>query len=517
MPCRWSSEVLPVAGAHKFHQGGSAEVGLITAMEQALVHGRRKRMNMAKPLKPSHDDDLAFKTAAELGRMLHAGKISSVELTQVFLERLEGLGPRYNAIAELTPNLAMEQARRADRLLRSGRRASPLLGVPYGAKDLLATKGIRTRWGSPAHRDQVFPYDATVVRRLADGGAVLIGKLAMVELAGGGGYEYASASLHGPGLNPWNVGHWSGGSSSGSGSAVAAGLAPFALGSETWGSIVTPSAYCGITGLRPTWGLVSRHGAMELSWSMDKVGPMARSAEDCGLVLQAIAGADPHDPTTSGSGFRFNPRISRRNFRLGILPADFSNVPEIEKAFGEAVRVLRKAGMSVSRADLPEHPYDETARTLLNGEMAAAHAEFIRSERLNELVDAGQKEGLRKALELPALEYVRAQQRQVQIREDVLSLFEKFDALLSPSLMTEAVTLDTNLKTLFRRRGGYSVLGALCGVPALSMPMGFGPQGLPLGLSITGRLFGEATVLQIGMIFQRETDWHTRRPSIETS
>jgi aspartyl-tRNA(Asn)/glutamyl-tRNA(Gln) amidotransferase subunit A len=341
---------------------------------------------------------------------------------------------------------------------------------------------------------------------------VLIGKLAMVELAGGGGYEYASASLHGPGLNPWNVGHWSGGSSSGSGSAVAAGLVPYALGSETWGSIVTPSSYCGITGLRPTWGLVSRHGAMELSWSMDKIGPMARSVEDCGLVLQAIAGADPNDLSTSKPGFRFSTRISRRNFRLGILPADFSDAPEIEKAFEDAVRVLRKAGMRVSRADLPEHPFDETARTILNGEMAAAHAEFIKSDRLNELVDTGQKGGLRKALELPASEYVRAQQRRLQFRNDVLGLFERFDALVSPSLMTEAVTLDTNLQALFRRRGGYSVLGALCGVPALSMPMGFGRQGLPLGVSITGNLFDESTLLQIGMIFQRETDWHERRP-----
>jgi len=469
-------------------------------------------MLMRKPQNLLSDRDVAFKTATELSRMLRARKISSVELTQIFLDRLETLGPQYNALAELTGGLAMEQARRADRLLRGSRAAAPLRGIPYGAKDLLATNGVPTRWGSPAHRDQVLQYDATVVRKLEDAGAVLTGKLAMVELAGGGGYEYASASLHGPGLNPWNVGHWSGGSSSGSGSAVAAGLVPYALGSETWGSIVTPSSYCGITGLRPTWGLVSRHGAMELSWSMDKIGPMARSVEDCGLVLQAIAGADPNDLSTSKPGFRFSTRISRRNFRLGILPADFSDAPEIEKAFDDAVRVVRKAGMRVSRADLPEHPFDETARTILNGEMAAAHAEFIKSDRLNELVDTGQKGGLRKALELPASEYVRAQQRRLQFRNDVLGLFERFDALVSPSLMTEAVTLDTNLQTLFRRRGGYSVLGALCGVPALSMPMGFGRQALPLGITITGNLFDESTLLQIGMIFQGETDWHEKRP-----
>jgi aspartyl-tRNA(Asn)/glutamyl-tRNA(Gln) amidotransferase subunit A len=458
------------------------------------------------------DNDSFFKTATELGRELRARKISSVELTKIFLDRLNRMGPTYNALAELTPDLALAQARRADRRLRSKDRRSPLLGVPYGAKDLLATKGIPTRWGSPAHRDQVLDHDATVVRRLADAGAVLVGKLAMVELAGGGGYEYATASLHGPGLNPWNVGHWAGGSSSGSGSAVAAGLVPYALGSETWGSIVTPSAYCGVTGLRPTWGLVSRHGAMELSWSMDKIGPMARSAEDCGWVLQAIAGADGHDVTATRPGFAFNPRAARRNLRLGILPADFSDAPELEAAFNEAVRVLRRSGMRVAQAQMPDHPYVETAMTLLNGEMAAAHAELITSERLDALVDTGQKNGLRESLKLAASDYVRAQQRRMVMTRDVLRLFETFDALVSPSLMNESLTLETNIKTTPRKRGNYSVLGALSGVPALGLPMGFGRQGLPLSLAVTGNLFDESTILQVGMKFQRETDWHTRRP-----
>ncbi len=458
------------------------------------------------------DSDWIFSSALELGRALRARKVSSAELTRIFLDRLERLGPEYHALAALTLDRAMAQARRADRLIRSGATASPLLGVPYGAKDLLATKGIPTRWGSPAHRGQLFDHDATVIRNLAEAGAVLIGKLAMVELAGGGGYEYASASLHGPGLNPWNARHWAGGSSSGSGSAVAAALAPYALGSETWGSIVTPSAYCGITGLRPTWGLVSRYGAMELAWSMDKIGPMAHTAEDCGWVLQAIAGPDPLDLTATPHGFTFNPRVPRRPFRLGVLPADFSDAPALERAFEEAVRVLRRAGMRVSRVELPDHPLVATAQTILNGEMAAAHMELIRSGKLDDLVDAGQKDGLRESLKLTAADYVRAQQRRLQITHDVLRLFERFDALVSPSLMNEAPTLDTNIKTAPRRRGNYSVLGALCGVPALSVPMGFGRQGLPLSLAITGNQFGEAAILRIGMIFQRETNWHRRYP-----
>jgi aspartyl-tRNA(Asn)/glutamyl-tRNA(Gln) amidotransferase subunit A len=456
--------------------------------------------------------DVVFRSIADLARLLRARRISSVELTRAFLDRLDRLGPAFNALAELTPDLALAQARRADRLFRRGEVASPLQGVPYGAKDLLATAGIPTRWGSPAHRTQTFGDDATVIRRLAAAGAVLIGKLAMVELAGGGGYEYADASATGPGLNPWNRRRWSGGSSSGSGSAVAAGLVPYALGSETWGSIVTPSAYCGVTGLRPTWGLVSRYGAMELAWSMDKIGPMARGAEDCGWVLEAIAGGDPRDATTVGSGFRLEPRVRRRSLRLGILPSDFSRAPETGPVFDEAVRVLRRAGMRVARAALPDHPYEGVARTILNGEMAAAHEGFIRSGRLRALVDTAQKRGLRATLALPASEVVRAEQRRQEIRRDVSRLFETYDALVAPTLLAEATTLRTNLRTSRRRRGGYAVLGALCGLPALSVPMGFGRNGLPLGLSFTGRPFGEATLLQIGMVFQRETDWHRRRP-----
>jgi len=291
-------------------------------------------------------DDLHFATVVELATLLRARRVSAVELTRLFLDRLAAEGPRYNALAELTPDLALPQARRADRWLRRGRAASPLVGVPYGAKDLLATRGIPTRWGAPPFRNQVFDHDAAVIRRLHQAGGVLVGKVAMVELAGGGGYRYAAASLHGPGLNPWDRGRWSGGSSSGSGSAVAAGLVPYALGSETWGSIITPASFCGITGLRPTSGLVSRSGAMELAWSMDKIGPMTRSAEDCGWVLQAMVGYDAADPTTAAPGFAFAHRLPRRTLRIGVLPFEYADVPGGEwtaRAFEEALRVCRRS------------------------------------------------------------------------------------------------------------------------------------------------------------------------------
>lgn len=461
-------------------------------------------------------DDLYFAGIGDLRRLLRAGTISSVELTRLFLDRLAAHGPQYNALAELTPDLALGQARRADVILRRGKAHSPLVGIPYGAKDLLATRGIPTRWGAAPYRDQVFDYDATVITRLRAAGAVLIGKLAMVELAGGGGYHYASASLQGPGLNPWGLSHWSGGSSSGSGSAVAAGLVPYALGSETWGSIMTPSSFCGITGLRPTWGLVSRSGAMELAWSMDKIGPLARSAEDCGWVLQAIAGHDPGDFTSARRGFVFQRRAPRRRYRLGVLPLDYAGTPDgtpTERAFAEALRVLRRAGMTAAAARWPDYPYTDIARTILGGEVAAAHETFIRSERLDALVDAGQKDGLRGYLALTAADYARASAQRVEVTRAILALFDRFDALVCPTLTGEASTLDTNLSTRFGRARGASVLGALAGVPALSVPMGFGPNGLPLGLSITGNLFSENTILQIGMAFQGETDWHRRRPT----
>lgn len=453
-------------------------------------------------------EELYFSSIAGLARRLRRRELSSLELTRLFLDRLERLGPRFNALAELTRALAEAQARRADRALRRGAARSPLLGVPYGAKDLLATAGIPTRWGAPPYRDQVLDHDATVVQRLRAAGAVLTGKLAMVELAGGGGYASAAASLHGPGLNPWDVGRWSGGSSSGSGSAVAAGLVPFAIGSETWGSITSPSAMCGITGLRPTYGAVSRHGAMPLAWSMDKLGPMARSADDCAVVLGAIAGRDPRDATTRE--WRFV-RDRRRAFRVGALESDLGGLPATARAFEDALRTLRGAGMRIKRVRLPDHDYGAIARAVLAAEAAAAHEDLIASSRLDELVDEAQRNGLREYARQPAVTYARALERRAIATRDVRALFREVDALVSPTLVAEAPTLDTDLRTGLRR-GGHAVLGAIAGLPGLSVPMGFGEHGLPLAMQIQGDLFGDATILRIGALFQHETDWHVRRP-----
>ena len=266
-------------------------------------------------------DNPVFMSVRRLGRLVRHREVSPVELAELFLDRLERLGPDYNAVVTVTGERAMRQARRAEREIAAGRYRGPLHGIPYGVKDLLATSGgIPTTWGAAPLRDQVFDHDATVIERLEAAGAVLVAKLAMVELAGGGGYWQPNASFTGPCQNPWDPTKWSGGSSSGSGAATAAGLAPFAIGSETMGSIMSPSGNCGVSGLRPTYGRVSRYGAMALSWTLDKLGPMCLTADDCGLVLEAISGRDPKDPTTAHRTFGYDDSDAPgRRFRLGVV------------------------------------------------------------------------------------------------------------------------------------------------------------------------------------------------------
>ncbi|MGH8056417.1 MAG: amidase, partial [Candidatus Entotheonellia bacterium] len=258
-------------------------------------------------------EEAIFLPIRQLAERLRTKQLSVIDVVELFLERLATLGPELNAVVTVTHARARRQAHAAQAEIDAGRYRGLLHGIPYGAKDLLATaEGIPTTWGAAPFREQCFDYDASVIRRLDQAGAILVGKLAMVELAGGMGYRQANASFTGPGINPWNRQAWSGGSSSGSGAAVSAGLVPFAIGSETWGSILSPAANCGVTGLRPTYGRVSRYGAMALSWTLDKLGPLALSADDCGIILDAIAGPDPADPSSSGRRYRYVPHTLPR-------------------------------------------------------------------------------------------------------------------------------------------------------------------------------------------------------------
>ena len=458
---------------------------------------------------------LHYRSATELGRMIRDGKISSVELTTLYLDRLDHQGRALNALAELTRDLALRQARQADAERAAGRLRSPLHGVPYGAKDLLATAGIPTRWGSPAHKDQIFDYDATVITRLREAGAVLAGKLAMVELAGGGGYEYAAASLHGPGRCPWNPERWSGGSSSGSGATVGAGAVGFAIGTETWGSITVPAAFCGISGLRPTYGRVSRHGAMALCWTLDKIGPMARSAEDCGHVLQAIAGHDPEDPSCTTERFTFHPRPADRPLRLGILPHDYSKAPAAHKLFDAALEVFKKRKFTLHDAKYPpDIPYGVAAGTIVNAEGSAAFENLIRSPKLNELADTSQQAGLIAGLAVPAADYLRALRIRTIALKALNTMWNDFDALIAPTLLLVAPPVARSLNEGGEPWGGNGGPGNLAGWPSISIPMGFGKDNLPMGLEIIGAPYEEQTVLSVAMAFQHDTDWHQQHPTV---
>ncbi|MBV8843661.1 MAG: amidase, partial [Bryobacterales bacterium] len=305
--------------------------------------------------------DIFFATISELGAKLRAKEFSAVELTRSYCDRLERLGPRFNALALSLREQALRQARTVDDDLKRDRTRGPLQGIPYAVKDLIAVKGKPTTWGAKPFAGQTFDEDAKVVQNLDKTGAILIGKLAMIELAGGGGYRSAAASLTGPGLNPWDRTRWSGGSSSGSGIATAAGLAGFTLGSETSGSILTPCAFCGVTGLRPTYGLVSRRGAMALSWTLDKIGPLCRSAEDCGLVLATIGGGDVEDPGSAGKNFKYSPQYARtpEEITIGYAPVDFEGwtEPDTRPAFEAALAAMKSLGFKFKEIELPDFPY----------------------------------------------------------------------------------------------------------------------------------------------------------------
>jgi aspartyl-tRNA(Asn)/glutamyl-tRNA(Gln) amidotransferase subunit A len=448
-----------------------------------------------------------------LRRLLKRRELSALELARATLAHLDSTGRALNAVAEITADTAETQARAADRSLRAGH-GGPLCGIPYGAKDLLDTADIPTRWGIPAFRDRVARTDATAVRRMRDAGAVLVAKLAMIELAGGGGYRSAAASLDGPCRNPWDQGRWSGGSSSGSASAVAAGLIPLSLGSETGGSLVIPAAYCGVSTIRPSFGAVSRAGAMPLSWSMDKIGPLARTASDCATVLHAIAGFDALDGTTTR---RSLPPARLGPIRAGVLRGGLDAAPATATTFDHALRAMRRIGVRTRTLDLPARDYYATYSTILGGEAVLAHRAFIETSSASTLVDGAQLAGLRRMLELPPDAYARAVETRAQLAREIHDLFADVDVLLSPTVLTEATRLDEDVLAGRASRGGYAMLGAIAGVPGVSVPMGFGPSGLPLGLAITGPLYSDLTLLRIASRYQRETDWHLARPRAMTT
>jgi aspartyl-tRNA(Asn)/glutamyl-tRNA(Gln) amidotransferase subunit A len=457
---------------------------------------------------------------SELGKRIQAKSISVVDLTKAYLDRSEKVGPKLNAYARLTPELAMEQAEAADKEVKRGHYRGPLHGIPYAAKDLLAVKGIPTTWGAKPYEHQVFDYDATVIEHLRRVGAILIGKAAMIELAGGMNYRFASASLQGAAKNPWNTGCWTCGSSSGSGAIVAAGLAGFAIGTETWGSIVCPSAFCGVSGLRPTFGRVSRHGAMALAYSMDKIGPMARSAEDCGHVFAAIAGHDFLDRGTLAidkAAFTDSPssELAAKPLHIGILTNAWKKLDShAEKAIQAALHAVQRMFGGSKAVALPEGPFEDAGAIIMAVEGAAAFRELIRTGKVSELTDPlGQINGY-VAEQIAAADYVRAQQVREILQQKMTDLFETVDVLVAASQPIGASPLETDLETELAFPDPLGGIGNLCGLPALSVPCGFTDQNLPVGLQFVAKAGNDAAVIRAAKTYQQHTDWHRKHPKI---
>ena len=468
-------------------------------------------------------DDVLYLSVRELGDRIRTRKLSPVELAESYLERSEKLGTKLNAYATITRELALQQAHAAEKEIAAGHYRGPLHGVPYAVKDLVAVTGYPTTWGAPPYAQQKFDFNATVIERLNRAGAVLIGKAAMIELAGGLGYSDGNASLTGPAKNPWDTNYWTCGSSSGSGAVAAAALAPWAIGSDTRGSILCPTSWCGISGMRPSFGRVSRHGAMAIAWSMDKLGPMCRTADDCGLVLSVIAAHDPKDYHSLPSGvaeFAYSAKMrgSSKPLRIGRLTNVWRETePGLESAVDSALKVLEKNGAKLSDVEIPDGPYEEAAELTILMEAASSFQDLIVSGRCSELVDpVGQINGYA-SQEFSAADYLQVQRVRTFLQKQIDKLFDKYDVLAAAGESSAASPLsappeeDSAGPIAQREPDGIS---SLCGLPALGVPCGFSEKKLPFGVQFIGRALHDNVVIEAARIFQEHTDWHLRRPPL---
>ncbi|WP_128547711.1 amidase [Larkinella soli] len=442
---------------------------------------------------PADRSELAFYTVAQLGRLIRTRQITSEELTRFFLERLKAYSPKLLCVVTLTEDLALQQARRADSEIKAGKYRGPLHGIPYGAKDLFAKKGYKTTWGSVPFKNQTLDYDATVIRRLEEAGAVLCAKLTLGELAMG------DVWFGGMTRNPWDPTTGSSGSSAGSGSSVSAGLLPFAIGTETRGSIVSPSTVNGVTGLRPTFGRVSRHGAMALSWSMDKIGPMCRSVEDCALVFNAIYGPDGNDPTVIAAPFRYAPLTSLKGLKIGYLRKAFDADYASKANDGQTLETLRKLGAELVPFDLPDLPVGRIG-FILTAEAAAAFDELTRSGKDDQMVQQSKyawPNTFRSSRFIPAVEYIQANRIRARLIDEMEQKMKAVDLYITPTFGNANLAL-TNLT----------------GHPCVVLPNGFTPKGRPTSITFMGRLFDEGRLLAVAKAYQDATAWHTKHPAL---
>jgi Asp-tRNA(Asn)/Glu-tRNA(Gln) amidotransferase A subunit family amidase len=439
--------------------------------------------------KPASNVDLAYMSVRELAHLVKTKQISPVELTRLYLDRLQRYGEELLCVVTLTPELAMTQAKRAEAEIMAGKYRSPLHGIPYGIKDLFSAKGIPTSWGADPYKDQVFGYDAAVVERLEQAGAILVAKLSMGSLAMGDMW------FKGRTKNPWNLEQGSSGSSAGSASATAAGLVPFAIGTETLGSICSPSHQCRVTGLRPTYGRVSRYGAMGLSWTMDKVGPICRYVEDCAIVFAAIAGEDPRDISTVDRPFRWDPKVDLKKLRIGYLigpqddPKDTSRLQN-----DEALKILAARGAKLD--PIKFEPHANGLLVILEVESAAAFDEFTRGEKIHQLKNSSWPQTFRSNRYVPAVEYLQAQKARALLMRSFAERMAGFDLFVAPNT------------------GGYTLAQTnLTGHPQVLVPRAPTERNTSQSVSFIGQPYEEAKLLAVAKIVQDGIGVAGKRPT----
>ncbi|HTA68321.1 MAG TPA: amidase [Bryobacteraceae bacterium] len=461
---------------------------------------------------PSSDQDIAFATVSQLSRWIETRQLTSERLTRIYLDRLQRFDSKLRCVITLTSDLALSQARQADREIAAGHYRGPLHGIPWGAKDLLDTAGIPTTYGAEPYRNRVPQQDAVVVKRLHDGGAVLVAKLSLGALA------LNDIWFGGQTVNPWLLEEGASGSSAGPGAATAAGLVGFSIGSETGGSIVSPSVRCGVTGLRPTYGRVPRTGAMTLCWSLDKLGPMTRGVEDGLLVLQAISGPDPGDVSSVPSHLDFDVSAPVTGLRVGYIPVWMKEAPatDVDRA---ALETVRKLGMVPTEVSLPDWPYD-SLDLILFAEGAAAFEELTLSGGLKELkaqVPDAWPNLFRQARFLSAVDFVQADRFRRSVAQEMARIFSQVDLLLVPSLRDEILTITnfTGHPSLTLRAGFVEVSEARSDWapdPAHPLPKFSPPRRVPHGVTLIGRLFDEGTIGRAGLALERTLNVAAERP-----
>ena len=442
---------------------------------------------------PSKKSDLAFYSIPQLASLIKSQKISSIELTEFFIARLKKYNPILECTITVTEEMALEQAKLLDAELAAGNYRGILHGIPYGVKDLMAVKGYKTTWGAEPYRNQQIEMTATVVEKLQTAGGILVAKLVSGSLARG------DVWFDGKTKNPWDTTQGATGSSAGSGSATSAGLVPFSLGTETLGSITSPSNRNGITGLRPTYGRVSRHGVMSLSWSMDKVGPMARSAEDCAIVYSIITGKDPKDGMTTDYPDGFEPKKDYKSLRIGYLKKDIEKDTSLSKGnLEKALKTFQEMGITLTEVELPKDVPYNSFDIILRAEAGAFFDDMVRAEEVDKMVEQTQRSranSLRQSRFIPAVEYIQANRHRQVLIEKMQVIMKDFDILISPTFGNRQLII-TNLT----------------GHPVIAIPTGLDKEKHPTSITLVGNLYDEASILLLAKAFQDQTEFDEMHP-----